>query len=110
MRYDCIVMKSIFKHYNNNKVSVETLNSIYSQLLPIKQSKYKMSNQIRIMNTVSVAFLIKSNTFSYFQLTGSVKRKKKALSFVGSLCVSSDLSGTDIYVYLENHSPYNRLK
>ena len=67
MRYDCIVMKSIFKHYNNNKVSVETLNSIYSQLLPIKQSKYKMSNQIRIMNTVSVAFLIKSNTFSYFQ-------------------------------------------
>ena len=77
MRYYCIIMKSIFKHYNNSKVSVETLNNIYSQLLPIKQSKYKMSNQIRIMNTISIAFIIKSNTFSYFQLTGSVKRKKK---------------------------------
>jgi len=110
MRYYCIVMKSIFKHYNNSKVSVETLNNIYSKLLPIKQSKYKMSNQIRIMNTISIAFIIKSNTFSYFQLTGSVKRKKKALSFVGSVCVASDLSGIDIFVYLENHSPYNRLK
>ena len=46
MRYDCIVMKSIFKHYNNNKVSVETLNSIYSQLLPI-QAKISIKCQIR---------------------------------------------------------------
>ncbi|MND21309.1 hypothetical protein D3C80_116720 [compost metagenome] len=103
-------MKSIFKYYNNNNYSINTLNHVYSQILPIKQNKYKMSNQLRIMNTISIAFIIKSNTFSYFQLTGAIKRKKKALNFVGSVCVASDLSGIKIFVYTENHSPYNRFK
>ncbi len=105
-----IKMKTTLKYINNKKISMNLYSNIMFLLLNNNKNMdlQKRSNRIRKKNILKIAFIIRSNVFSYFNLVGTVVREKKSQMYVGSTCISSYLSGNSIKLYVENNSLYNK--
>lgn len=103
-------MKTTLKYINNKRLSISLYNNIIFLLLNNNKNidLKKRSNRIRKKNILKIAFIIKSNIFSYFNLVGTVIKEKKSQMSIGSTCISSYLSGNSIKLYVENNSLYNR--
>jgi len=102
-------MKTTLKYINNKKLSMSLYSNIMFLLLNNKNiDLQKRSNIIRKKNILKIAFIIKSNIFSYFHLVGTVVKEKKSQMYIGSTCISSYLSGNSIRLYVENNSLYNK--
>lgn len=104
-------MKTTLKYINSKKLSMHLYYyTIYSILnsTNINIDLKNRSNKLRKKNALKIAFIIKSNVFSYFNLVGTIVKEKKSRMLNGSTCISSYLSGNSLKLYVENNSIYNR--